>query len=151
MATQPFCIPLSMAPADATRPAPDDIPGHPPIQCEDCESALHSHDDDSVSFLLLDQLTIPIIGCGDHVDQFVSICELTTTGRADIIGHRPAGGIRCPSCQLAHYNLHQPVIPIQTGAVALMACPQHQTEVLNRFQSGLETQQQLTSSLEISQ
>ncbi len=131
-------------------PDPDDIQGHPPIQCEDCESALHSRDD-SVSFLLLDQLTIPIIGCGDHVDQFVSICELTTTGRADIIKHRPAGGIRCPSCQLTHYNLHQPVIPIQTGAVALMACPQHQTEVFNRFQSGLETQQQLTSSIEISQ
>jgi hypothetical protein len=31
-----------------------------------------------------------------------------------------------------------------------MACPQHQTEVLNRFQSGLETQQQLTSSIDTS-
>ena len=149
MATQPFCIPLSMPPADATRPAPDDIQGHS-IQCKDCESALYSHDDNSVSFLLLDQLTIPIIGCSDHVDQFVSICELTTTGRADVIEHRPAGGIRCPGCQLSHYSLYQPVIPIQTGAVALMACPQHQTEILNRFQSGLETQQQLTSSIEIS-
>lgn len=144
-------IHLSMPPVDATQPASDDIQDHPPIQCEDCKAALHSRDDHSVSFLLLDQLTVPIVGCGDHVDQFRSICELTTTGRADVIEHRPAGGIRCPSCQLAHHNLQQPVIPIRTGAVATMACPQHQTELFNRFRSGLETQQRLTSSIDLSQ
>ena len=139
-----------MPPVDSTRQHPGEVQGHPPIQCEECESALHNHEDHTVSFMLLDQLTVPIIGCGDHVNEFVSICELTTTGRAKVIEYPPAGGISCPSCQLAPYNLQQPVIPVQNGAVGILACPEHQTEIINRFQSGIATQEQLTSSIDTS-
>jgi hypothetical protein len=126
---------------------PDEGGGPPPIPCEECAAALQNRGDHSVSFLLLDQLTVPIIGCHDHIAAFVSICEVTTTDTPDLIDYPPAGGVRCPSCQLAPYNIEHPVIPVQNGAVGVLACPEHQTEIIDRFQTGLNTQEQLTSSL----
>jgi hypothetical protein len=95
----------------------------------------------------LDQLTVPLIGCDQHREQFTSVCGLTTESTADLLNHRPAGGINCPSCHLAPHNPGHPMIPVTGGAVAVLACPQHQAEIVDRFRTGLETQQQLTSSL----
>jgi hypothetical protein len=46
--------------------------------------------------------------------------------------------------------MQQPVIPVQDGAVGVLACPEHQTEIINRFQIGMETKEQLTSSIDTS-
>lgn len=121
--------------------------GHPPLQCDECQSVLQSDSRQPISFLLLDQLTIPIIGCDDHLEQFTSICGLTTEDTADLLDHQPAGGICCPGCRLAPYNTAQPMISIQEGAVAVTACPDHQLEIVDRFYTGLQTQQHLTSNL----
>jgi hypothetical protein len=100
------------------------------------------------SFLLLDQLTVPIVGCSDHLTQFMSVCGYTTTATAELLEHRPAGGVACPSCHLAPYNPQQPVIQVQDGAVAVLACPEHQAEIISRFQRGLDTQQQVTGEFD---
>ena len=139
-----------MPPVGAPELPPETSHSRPPIQCEECASALQNQGDHSESFLLLDQLTVPIIGCRDHMAEFVSICEVTTTDSPELVDYLPAGGIRCPSCRLAPYNLEHPVIPVQAGAVGILACPEHQVELINRFQAGLNTQEQLTSSLDTS-
>jgi hypothetical protein len=41
------------------------------------------------------------------------------------------------------------VIPVENGKIAVLACPQHRTEVIDRFHTGLETRHQLTASLDI--
>ena len=123
-------------------------PHNPPVPCKNCEAALRSPERGQYSFLLLDQLTAPIVGCEEHVAQFASTCGYTTDGAAKLIEHRPAGGIRCPSCQLSGYTPRQPVIPVADGAVAVLACPEHQSELVARFQTGLETQQRLTTPLD---
>lgn len=102
------------------------------------------------SFLLLDQLTVPLVGCEDHLSRFAEVCGYTTENTAEILDHRPAGGVGCPSCHLAPHSLQQPVIPVQGGAVAVLACPTHQSELIDRFRTGLDTQQQLTTSLHTS-
>lgn len=122
----------------------------PPVPCKNCEAALRSPERGRYSFLLLDHLTTPIVGCEEHVAQFASTCGYTTDGAAELIEHRPAGGIRCPSCQLAGYTPRQPIIPVADGAVAVHACPEHQSELLARFQTGIETQHRLTTALDIS-
>ncbi len=132
-----------MPPVDFQQP-------EPVIQCKECRSALQSASQQAISFLLLDQLTIPIISCDDHLKQFTSICELTTEDTADLLNHRPAGGISCPSCHLAPYNLAHHMVPVQEGAIVAMACPEHQSEIVQRFHTGLQTQQQITSGISTS-
>jgi len=118
--------------------------------CDSCKAALQSPERRQFSFLMLDQLTVPVVGCDTHIEQFATICGYTTSETAELIEHRPAGGIHCPSCQLAVHNPRQPVIPVADGAVAMVACPDHQSELLARFNTGLETQQQLTVALDTS-
>lgn len=118
--------------------------------CDSCEAALRSPERHQFSFLILDQLTVPVLGCDAHIEQFATICGYTTSGTAELIEHRPAGGVHCPSCQLATHNPRQPVIPVADGAVAVVACPDHQSELFARFRTGLETQQQLTTALDTS-
>ena len=120
--------------------------GRSTIRCEECQSAFRSESRQAISFLLLDQLTIPAIGCDDHLEQFSSICDLTTTDTADLLDHRPAGGICCPGCRLAPNNSPHPMIPIQDGAVVVVACSEHQSEIVQRFHAGLQTRRYLTAS-----
>lgn len=121
------------------------------LPCDACETALQSPDRHRLSFLLLDQLTTPVIGCDEHVAQFASICGYTTEATAELIDHRPAGGVGCPSYHLTPYNPHQPILPVEDGAVGILACPEHQSELLNRFHTGLETQRQITTELTTSE
>jgi len=138
-----------MDPGDSLHHDPDGNQGLPPMQCDACELALQSPERHTLSFLLLDQLTAPIIGCDDHLQQFASICGYTTEASADLLNHRPAGGVSCPSCSLAAYTPHQPLVPVEDGAVAILTCPDHQTELINRFHTGLDTQHQLTAQLDM--
>lgn len=103
-----------------------------------------------MSFLLLDQLTIPVLSCDEHLEQFSSVCGLTSEDTADLLSHRPAGGVSCPSCRLAPYNSSHPLVQVQDGAIIPMACPKHQSEIVQRFHTGIQTQHQLTASLDIS-
>lgn len=135
---------------------PPDPPGHDPetrlpdlsIECEACRSALETAGDRTVSFLLIDQLTIPVVGCEDHLAEFRSICGLTTEDSTALLGYLPAGGIRCPSCRLAPYSVSTSLIPVETGAVAILACDEHVLELKDRFESGVEATRQLTASLD---
>lgn len=136
----------TMPSADRYRSS-DLLRGQPTIRCEDCRSALYS-DGRKPSFLLLDHLSIPVVGCKDHVDQFASICSLTTDDTADLLSHRPAGGIRCPGCRLAPHSPPHPILPVRDGATIVLACSKHQSTVVDRFRSGLRTRQQLTTDLE---
>ncbi|WP_254823004.1 hypothetical protein [Haloglomus halophilum] len=137
-----------MCPADISEQQHAEAQGSPPIQCDACEAALQSATSQTVSFLLLDQLTVPVVGCEAHLERFATACGFTTDGTASLIEHRPAGGISCPSCQLTLTNPQQPLIPVQDGAVAPLACAEHQTELIGRFHTGLDTAQQLTASLD---
>ncbi|MFC6765843.1 hypothetical protein [Natrinema soli] len=136
-----------MPAADRQRPRSDFTDGQPTIRCDECRSALRSDRQQAVSFLLLDNLTIPVLSCDDHLERFTSICGLTTEASADLLDHRPAGGIICPSCRLAPYSSTRPAIPIQDGVIVPIACPEHHSEIVQRFQTGLQTHRQLSASL----
>ncbi|SFS79081.1 hypothetical protein [Halostagnicola kamekurae] len=129
-----------------SEPGTDD--GRPPVQCEACRSAFESDSRQAVSFLLVDQLTIPLVSCEDHLEQFASVCGLTTEDAAETLDHRPAGGVRCPGCQHAPHSGTQPVIPVREGAVLVVACPEHQSKILQRFQAGIQTRRTLSSSVD---
>jgi len=126
-----------------------DLPhGNQLMHCTACESALQSPGRESVSFLLLDQLTIPLVGCDNHLEEFCSLCGLATEGRAELLNHRPAGGVNCPSCRHAPHKPHQPVIPVGNGGLGVLACPTHQSDIFSRFRTGLQVRQYLNSSLD---
>ncbi len=112
-------------------------------QCEDCEAALESGGRQAVSFLLLDTLTVPLVGCKTHLEQFRAICEFTTEESVRLLSHVPAGGIQCPGCRRMNHATEIPVVLIEGGAVGVLGCSRHAEEVLGRFQSGLEIRQQL--------
>jgi len=137
-----------MFPPTSSHQPPADSQGQASIQCDACESVLYSRGEQAVAFLLVDRLRVPLVGCDEHLDQFTDICGFTTEETVELLNHRPAGGINCPNCHLAPYNSGHPVVPVQTGAVAVLACPEHQIAAVERFQAGLETRHQLTSSLD---
>lgn len=120
------------------------------VRCDDCRSVVESGGRQELSFLLLEQLTIPVLGCDDHLEQFASVCELTAKESAELLDQRPAGGLRCPGCRLASYDSPYPLIQVRNGAVIPMACSDHQSEILERFQTGLRTRNQLTTRLDTS-
>ena len=135
-------------------PAPEDpdpadvLDGLQTDHCEACRAALQSVGRDTVSFLLLDQFTVPLVGCEDHLERFRSVCALTTEHPVELLDHVPAGGVPCPGCRLARHNPHQAIIPVDDGLVPVLACPTHQADVAERYHTGLETHQQLTSSID---
>lgn len=136
-----------MPPAELQHSQSDITEGRSAIRCEECQSAHQSAGQQAISFLLLDQLTIPAIGCDDHLEQFTSICGLTTKETADLLDHHPAGGICCPGCRLAPNSSAHPMIPIRDGAIVVMACPDHRSEIVQRFHTGRQTHDYLTASL----
>ena len=131
---------------------PPAVPGDdgPPVPCGDCRSALAAVTRDSVAFLLLDQFTLPVLGCVDHLEQFRAVCGLTTDGRAELLTHRPAGGITCPACRHASHGGGHAMIPIEGGAAVLLGCPDHQSTIASRYQAGQEARQQLSADLDSS-
>lgn len=120
----------------------------PPVPCDDCRSALASMSRDSVSFLLLDQFTLPVVGCADHLEQFRAVCGLTTDGRAQLLAHQPAGGITCPACRRSSQAAGHAMIPVDSGAAVLLGCPDHQSTIASRYQTGQRTRQQLTDDFD---
>ena len=134
-----------MRPTDGPDTAATPPSGESPIRCDACQSAIDPEGEQDVGFFLLDHLTIPVLGCEDHLDRFASICGLTSGDDADVLNHRPAGGIRCPGCRNARYNAGHAALPVGDGAIVVPACAEHQAELAQRFQSGLATQSQLTA------
>jgi len=128
---------------DPSPPRSDDSDDRVPGSCRACAAAMRSPTRSDLSFLLLDHLTVPLVGCTDHVDRFASVCGYTTADAATVIEHRPAGGVSCPSCRLVPYSPDQLVVPVESGAVGVLACPEHRSELVDRFQTGLETRRQL--------
>ena len=119
----------------------------PELQCDDCEKALESGGRQAVSFLLLDTLTMPLVGCEAHLEQFRAICELTTEESAELLSHVPAGGVQCPGCRHSNHSMGMPVVLIEAGAVGVLGCSTHAQEVLDRFESGLEIRRQLGADM----
>ena len=136
-----------MPPTDDLSEPLESHESHDALHCAACQSALTSADRQTVSFLLVDDLTVPLVGCGEHLEQFTEFCGFTTDETARLFSHRPAGGIRCPGCRLASHNSQHVMIPIGGGATGVLACPEHQSELIGRFQTGLQTQKQLNSNL----
>lgn len=136
-----------MPPADVEQ-LRSDHDGYPAIQCEDCESALTAAGRDTIAFLLLDELTIPLVGCEYHLERFREICSLTTEESAELLNFVPAGGVSCPACRLAGHSPAKPLVAVERGAVVVLACPEHQSSIIDLFRTGLETRKQLTSSLD---
>lgn len=133
---------------DPTASPPSEASGGPPVPCADCRNALASVSRDSVAFLLLDQFTLPVAGCRDHLEQFRAVCGFTTDGRAELLSHQPAGGITCPACRRSSHAGGHAMIPVEGGAAVLLGCPDHQSEIATRYQAGQQTRQQLTDDFD---
>lgn len=115
------------------------------VRCPACRSALDDLGQQGLSFMLLDGLTIPLVGCDRHLEQFTTACGLTSTETVTHLTHRPAGGIHCPACRLSVHEPGYPLVPVGEGAVMILGCERHQAEALGRFSSGSKTQQRLTA------
>jgi hypothetical protein len=111
--------------------------------CQDCRAALESGGRQAISFLLVETLTVPVVGCDAHLEEFRAICELTTEDSAELLGHLPAGGIQCPACRNHEQGGGMPLIFVEAGAVGVLACERHATAVIECYQSGLQARQQL--------
>lgn len=109
------------------------------IRCAACRSTLTDMNREAVSFLLLDDLRIPLLGCDVHLETFRSRCGLTTEETAKLLDHRPAGGLACPGCRNAPHINRLTMLPAHDGALSLLACPQHQASAAHRFHTGLHT------------
>jgi hypothetical protein len=86
---------------------------------------------------------VPVVGCDEHLEQFRAICDHTTDDAAKLLSHYPAGGIQCPGCRRAHNTHEHPVIQVEDGVAGVFACTTHETELIDRFETGLETRRQL--------
>lgn len=113
------------------------------VACEACRDRLRSAGRGAVAFLLLDHLRVPIVGCDDHRERFASVCGLTSTEGAELLTHRPAGGLACPGCRNAPRRASQPVLPVDDGVVAVVACARHREAVVGRYEAGLEARSAL--------
>lgn len=135
-----------------SHPESSSAEGDPPdvlrVRCSACQSALDNPGRQAISFLLLDGLTIPVVGCEQHLDQFTTACGLTSTETATRLSHRPAGGISCPACQLSMHASGYPLVPVGEGAVLVLGCSRHQSEAVRRFSEGQETHRRLTTDFE---
>jgi hypothetical protein len=134
---------------DTIQPPADPSSDHG-IRCVDCASALRSPGRETVSFLLFDRFTVPLVGCEDHLEEFTAVCELATEDSARLLAHRPAGGLPCPGCRNAAYDTQQAVVPVGNGGLALLVCSTHRSAILGRFRAGLQIRQQLDASLDLS-
>ncbi|MFP4218853.1 MAG: hypothetical protein ACLFR6_08500 [Salinarchaeum sp.] len=103
------------------------------IGCQACEQALRTGGPSDRSVLLLDTLRVPLIGCADT--------------EPELLQHRPAGGLGCPSCQLAMTRPVHPIVPVGNGAVSVLGCQKHQTAAIDRYQDGLAMAEHLSASL----
>lgn len=130
----------------------DERPAEPPggprsFGCDACTAALASPNRETISFLLFDQFTVPVLGCPDHLERFGAVCGLTTEDTATLLEHRPAGGVTCPGCRQAPHRPGHTVLPVGDGGVAVLTCRPHQADVVGRFRAGLQAQHHLTSTL----
>lgn len=128
---------------------PDDEPAPPYAdgpQCPDCQEALETGGRQAISFLLIDTLTVPVVGCDAHLEEFRAICELSTDGSADLLEHLPAGGIQCPACRNHDQAGGMPLIFVEAGVVGVLACETHAKELIECYKSGLEARQQLSAN-----
>jgi len=116
------------------------------LSCPDCRAALASTGRDAVSFFLVDSLTIPVVGCEVHLEQFRLLCGISSDDTAKLLSHRPAGGIRCPGCRRANGSREHPLVRIGHGAAAVLACDTHEADVLDRLEAGLRARGELPGS-----
>lgn len=137
-----------MSPGDIDNSPTDDSDGHPSVGCPACDAALQSSGSDTVSFLLVDHLTIPVVGCAEHLARFGSACGFTTEASPELLEHFPAGGVPCPGCRHERYNSQHSLIPVEDGALAVLACPKHLSAILDRYRTGRQTRQQLSTTLD---
>ena len=118
-----------------------------PVPCAACRAALSSPGRETVSFLLLDQFTVPVVGCDDHLERFRAVCGFTTDGSAQLLAHPPAGGVPCPGCRLSGHGTARSLIPIEGGATVVLGCPDHQSAIAQRYRLGRRTREQLRGDI----
>lgn len=134
--------------AERAMAAPSERDGEPPVPCNACRTALASPSRETVSFLLLDQFTVPVVGCADHLERFRAVCGLTTESSARLLSHVPAGGVPCPGCRLSAHGTPRSLIPVADGATVVLGCPEHQSAIAGRYQTGHRTRERLRDDLD---